>query len=306
MADTIILDSVDIGRWRPYQSYTNKEQIALQRNHLLFTGLNNDKGDISFIFTTDIRDLNEKISTMCSMVKIADTKTILEDEVYYTSKIEGANTTRKRTQELHNGALIDKNNEYSERMVKNSFDAVKLLNLYKNNLTQDYLLQVWNTLVNGACNNEDIRGNQQFPYRTGDVGVGSHNGMHFVEVEKAMSQWVAYYNSSTLDNYPFIKAALLHFAFETIHPFCDGNGRMGRLLINNYLISRGIHSAKAVSFSMQIDKRRSHYDVAFVDSENLYNDCTPFIEYMLEIMYGAYDMALELQTQQLNEDFDRD
>jgi len=57
---------------------------------------------------------------------------------------------------------------------------------------------------------------------------------------------------------------------------------------------------------MQIDKRRSHYDVAFVDSENLYNDCTPFIEYMLEIMYGAYDMALELQTQQLNEDFDRD
>lgn len=46
---------------------------------------------------------------------------------------------------------------------------------------------------------------------------------------------------------------------------------------------------------MQIDARRHHYDAAFVDAENLYNDATPFVEYMLEIMYSAYETALELQ-----------
>ncbi len=65
--------------------------------------------------------------------------------------------------------------------------------------------------------------------------------------------------------------------------------------MNNYLISRGIDSAKAVSFSMQIDATHNHYDVAFDDAENRLNDITPFLHYMLDTMADAYQTALAVQ-----------
>ena len=67
--------------------------------------------------------------------------------------------------------------------------------------------------------------------------------------------------------------------------------------MNNYLIGQGIDSARAVSFSMQIDKTRGHYDVAFVDSENTENDVTPFLTYMLDAMVESYGTALTVQRQ---------
>lgn len=76
----------------------------------------------------------------------------------------------------------------------------------------------------------------------------------------------------------------------------DGNGRLGRLLMNNYLISQNIESCRAVSFSMYIDKNRGLYDNAFVQSENEYSDCTPFLEYMLDTMAQAYSACKELQN----------
>ena len=288
-----IPEPIDIGAWRSYQSYTNKDQIALQRENLYYTGLHNGLGDICFIFTTEMAELNQKIQEMSRLIRIEDTTTAVEDEIFYTTKIEGAKTTRKRTSEIHNGAKLDKNNEYSERMVKNGFAATKLLNLYDGKLTEDVLLKTWAILTDKVLDNEDIKGNNQYLYRTGDVLVGSHEGPSYKNVNSLMSQWIAFYNSDDMNDFPFIKASLLHYAFETIHPFCDGNGRMGRLLINNYLIKNGIESAKAVSFSMQIDARREHYDAAFVDAENLYNDCTPFLQYMLEIMYTTYESVLE-------------
>lgn len=54
-------------------------------------------------------------------------------------------------------------------------------------------------------------------------------------------------------------------------------------------------SIRAVSISMEADRSRTLYDVGFTWSENKMNDCTPFIEFFLEIMSGAYNTALETQ-----------
>mgnify|MGYP004453942051 CR=1 FL=1 len=282
-------DVTDIGTWVQYQSFSDKNQIKNQRDNLLYTGLKNASGDICFIFTKDICRLNNELTLTARMINVVPTETVIEDEVYYTTKIEGARTTRIRTTELHNGAKIDKDNAYSEYMVKNAFKASKMLNLYGNRVSTDILIKVWNELVHNCCDNDDIRGTR---FRDGDIEVGGHTGANPKEIENLMEQWVEFYNSDILDKYPFIKAALLHFAFESIHPFCDGNGRMGRLLLNNYLIGRGVEATRAVSFSMFIDRRRTEYDAAFIQSENIYNDCTPLITYLLQTMYLAFDSAL--------------
>lgn len=45
-----------------------------------------------------------------------------------------------------------------------------------------------------------------------------------------------------------------YMPYHDIHPFCDGNGRLGRLLMNNYLISRNIESCRDVSFFSKLTK----------------------------------------------------
>ena len=285
---------IDIGTWRTYDSVVlDEEQRQLQIDSLFpIAGLQVCGGELRFIYTKNIARYNDILESLSRDVRIEDTETVLETEVYYTSKIEGARTTRQRTAELHNGAPIDGNNRYSEYMVRNNFNAVRLLNLYGNRLSEDILYRVWDVLTENCRDNAHLAG---MPYRSGTVYIGNHEGLDSSLIKPCMDKWISFYNGKEFDEKPFIKAAILHYAFENIHPFCDGNGRLGRLLMNNYLISRGVESCRAVSFSMQIDGKRSLYDAAFVQSENALNDCTPFIEYMLEVMADSYGTALQVQ-----------
>jgi Fic family protein len=66
------------------------------------------------------------------------------------------------------------------------------------------------------------------------------------ELEKFMNE------DSELDE--LVKAALIHYQFETIHPFLDGNGRIGRLLIILYLIDKKILSSPVLYISYYLKK----------------------------------------------------
>ena len=79
-------------------------------------------------------------------------------------------------------------------------------------------------------------------------------------------------NDATDDINPLIKAAIIHSQFESIHPFSDGNGRVGRLLVSLYLykadvinfpffyLSEAISMDKAVYYNMLTDSRNNSYN----------------------------------------------
>jgi Fic family protein len=78
------------------------------------------------------------------------------------------------------------------------------------------------------------------------------------EMKMCLSDWEKYVHS-TLKIPPLIQCAMMHYQFEAIHPFLDGNGRVGRLLVTFYLCERGYLSQPLLYLSGFFEKYREDY-----------------------------------------------
>ncbi len=89
---------------------------------------------------------------------------------------------------------------------------------------------------------------------------------------------------------PFVpvRACLTHFAFEKIHPFLDGNGRIGRLLIQAILHKEGYGMKGMLSLEEYLDNHRSLYYRMLENSEK---DVTDYLEFMLEAISQTSEQA---------------
>jgi Fic family protein len=75
----------------------------------------------------------------------------------------------------------------------------------------------------------------------------------------ALDDWEKYLHDERPRLPLLVRCALLHYQFETIHPFLDGNGRMGRLFIVLYLMDRGRLPAPLLYLSSYLDRRKTDY-----------------------------------------------
>jgi len=98
------------------------------------------------------------------------------------------------------------------------------------------------------------------------------------EMMTCLGDWENFLHDRTLP--PLIQAAMIHSQFEAIHPFLDGNGRVGRLLITLFLVERDILSAPLLYLSAFFEATRSSYyrRLAAVTREAAW---TGWIEYFL-------------------------
>jgi cell filamentation protein, protein adenylyltransferase len=115
----------------------------------------------------------------------------------------------------------------------------------------------------------DVRGSERMPgeFRKTPNWIGSPDDRPdtavFVpppvdEMTKALSDWEKFIHDDT-DMPELVRCALLHYQFETIHPFLDGNGRVGRLLIVFYLVWRGRLPHPLLYVSSFFETHRSDY-----------------------------------------------
>ncbi|OGZ45573.1 MAG: hypothetical protein A3C84_04820 [Candidatus Ryanbacteria bacterium RIFCSPHIGHO2_02_FULL_48_12] len=91
---------------------------------------------------------------------------------------------------------------------------------------------------------------------------------------------------------PLIKTALMHAQFETIHPFLDGNGRVGRLLVTFYLCQQGILEKPVLYLSEFFKKNREAY---FDMLERYHNkgEVVPWVNFFLEGVATVAERAIE-------------
>lgn len=112
------------------------------------------------------------------------------------------------------------------------------------------------------------RGGNKHPgeFRTGQVFVGGGFGAlaHFIPpppdaLPEALASFERFLHAPCGEMPPLVKAALAHVQFETIHPFNDGNGRLGRLLIALILCKEGVLREPSLYLSLYFKRQRAAY-----------------------------------------------
>lgn len=96
-----------------------------------------------------------------------------------------------------------------------------------------------------------------------------------------------------------VQAAVMHYQFEAIHPFSDGNGRTGRIMVPVYLYEKGITSEPNMYISEFIDKyRRDYYET--LQGVSRYNDWDSWIEFFLRALREQAKL-LKFRIDQVND-----
>lgn len=157
------------------------------------------------------------------------------------------------------------------------------------------VLEVHKLLTNGTYNQSHYIDNGERPgeFKKHDYGVGLHEvGVPASRVEREVGDLLAEVNGYT-GPWTLMAAAYLHARFEHLHPFADGNGRVGRTLVNYYLIQ---HDHPPLVF---FEHSRADYYAA-LDAYDVQEDLEPlerFFRRMLEDTWKTQLWQMEKQGQ---------
>lgn len=239
-----------------------------------------------------LKESGVSVGVMKHLSKQDHTELIVElisNEAINTSEIEGEFLNRDSLQssllnEFELGEATIANSDAREAGI-----AMMMKDLYSNfadPLSHESLCKWHDMLMNGRIDLE--RGKYRTskkPMQVISNRVGNPT-VHFQapvysEVPQEMSTFVNWFNSSVLDGRltlpPLIRAGIAHLYFVSIHPFEDGNGRLGRALVEKSLSQNMGHPTLIALSSAINEKRNDYYDA--LESQNKHNEITPWLEY---------------------------
>lgn len=211
-------------------------------------------------------------------------KDFIISNTYNSNAIEGNTITENETSMILNDNMVIEGKSLNEHLdIVNHAEALEYIFSIvdsKTKITEETIKDIHYLVLN---NNKENRGS----YRTVNVRVGSHIPPSYYKINDKMNQLIYDYQNNLQMFDSIIAIAMFHADFETIHPFIDGNGRTGRLILNLELMRAGY---------LPINIKKSNvkeYYLSFSEF-NFTNSYTKIIDLVLNYENQGLDYVLGL------------
>ncbi len=185
---------------------------------------------------------------------------------FNTNAIEGSTITLKETAHILEDGIAPEGKELREiHEIENTKKTYELMKKYKGNISIKFIKQIHYNLTFNILNEQSGKIRSIQVYMAGS----KHNPTKPSEVKQEMQRllrWIAQNNKI----HPVILIAYVHHFFIAIHPFIDGNGRTGRLLMNFMLMKAGyppicIRLRERIKYTDYLENARDGDSVSFVN-----------------------------------------
>jgi Fic family protein len=219
----------------------------------------------------------------------------VEKEATTSSRIEGTQTNMEEALQKEENIDPDKRNDWLE--VRNYVEAMNttLSRLDNLPLSNRLLRDAHELLMQG------VRGEHKTPgkFRTSQnwIGGASISDAVFIppphhSINELMSDLEKLLHNEMITTPDLVKIGIAHYQFETIHPFLDGNGRIGRLLITLYLVNKKILVKPTLYLSDFFEKHKSlYYDNLM--RVRTHHDLNQWLKFFLEGVKQTADSSIQ-------------
>lgn len=218
---------------------------------------------------------------------------LLLSEVVATNEIEGIHSTRREVAEalekMQGGSKHKRLHEFSQLYFRLAHGGQ-----LRFPATLRDLRELYDQLLASEISPDDRPDGELFRASTVTITDGLkeiHRGVTPTKIELALTQFLA---TADADSNRLIQILVGHFMFEYVHPFYDGNGRLGRFLLSAAL-RRTLSAATALTISRQLSDDKVKYYRAFAVTEEPMNrgEATYFVDAMVDMLLAAQQFLLE-------------